>query len=78
VAYWRYSSVYQRQRDTPPIGLIHSRSDDVVPFQQGEALARALAPAGAPHELHVLSGGGHYLLSEQGEAPPHLPTVPGF
>lgn len=66
--YWRYSAAYHVRRDWPPIGLIHSRSDDVVPAQQSEALAAALGQAGVPYELHVLEGGGHYLLSEDAEA----------
>ncbi|MBI3973535.1 MAG: prolyl oligopeptidase family serine peptidase [Chloroflexi bacterium] len=66
--YWRYSSVYHVRRDLPPTDVIHSRSDDVVPFQQGERLARALAAVGAPYELHILEGAGHYLLSERDDA----------
>ncbi len=66
--YWRYSGVYHVRSDLPPLALIHSRSDDVVPFQQSEMLATALAAAGVPHELHLLEGGGHYLLSEDAEA----------
>ena len=45
--YWRYSGAYHVRRDQPPLALIHSRQDEVVPFQQSEALARRLA-AGAP------------------------------
>ena|GEM_PF-516032 len=66
--YWRYSGVYHVRADLPPVALIHSRSDDVVPFQQSERLAAALAAAGVPHELHLLEGGGHYLLAEDAEA----------
>jgi hypothetical protein len=66
--YWRYSSAYHVRRDFPPIGLIHSRADDAVPVEQSQLLARELQGAGVPFELHVLTGGGHYLLSEADEA----------
>jgi dipeptidyl aminopeptidase/acylaminoacyl peptidase len=66
--YWRNSGAYHVRRDLPPLAVIHSRADEVVPFQQSELLAARLAAAGAPHELHVLDGASHYLLSESGEA----------
>ncbi|HEX2035007.1 MAG TPA: carboxypeptidase regulatory-like domain-containing protein [Chloroflexota bacterium] len=66
--YWRYSWAFHVYRELPPVALIHSRQDEVVPFQQSERLAAALARMGAPHELHVLEGASHYLLSDAGEA----------
>jgi dipeptidyl aminopeptidase/acylaminoacyl peptidase len=66
--YWRYSGVYHVRRDFPPVLLIHSRDDPVVPYQQSEQLAAALAAAGVPHELHFFETAGHYLLSEGAEA----------
>jgi dipeptidyl aminopeptidase/acylaminoacyl peptidase len=66
--YWRYSAAYHVRPDLPPIALIHSRADDVVPVEQSELLARELQGAGVPFELHVLTGGGHNLLSESDEA----------
>ncbi|HXI16797.1 MAG TPA: prolyl oligopeptidase family serine peptidase [Chloroflexota bacterium] len=66
--YWRYSGAYHVRPKAPPHLLIHSRSDDVVPYQQSELLARSLAGAGVPHELHLMDGGSHYLLSNETEA----------
>ena len=66
--YWRYSGAYHVRPDLPPVALIHSRRDEVVPFQQSQALAAALAAQGVPHELHLLEGASHYLLSEQADA----------
>jgi dipeptidyl aminopeptidase/acylaminoacyl peptidase len=66
--YWRYSGAYHVRPDFPPVLLLHSRDDPVVPYQQSEQLAAALAAAGVPHDLHVFATAGHYLLSEGGEA----------
>ncbi len=66
--YWRYSGAFHVRADLPPTALIHSRRDEVVPFQQSEALARRLAEAGAPYQLHVFDAAGHYLLSEDADS----------
>jgi dipeptidyl aminopeptidase/acylaminoacyl peptidase len=66
--YWRHSGIYHVHPDYPPVLLVHSRDDPVVPFQQSEQLAAALEGAGVPYELHVFEGAGHYLLSPGGEA----------
>ena len=66
--YWRYSGAYHVRRGMPATLLIHSRQDDVVPYQQSELLARTLGEEGVPHELHLLDGGTHYLLSAEREA----------
>lgn len=66
--YWRYSGVHHVRPDFPPLLLMHSRADDVVPFQQSEQLAAALADKGVPHELHILEGASHYLLSNDADA----------
>ncbi len=66
--YWRYSGAYHVRAGMPPTLLIHSREDAVVPYQQSELLARTLSEEGVPHELHLLDGGSHYLLSEEGDA----------
>jgi dipeptidyl aminopeptidase/acylaminoacyl peptidase len=66
--YWRYSWAYHVRRELPPVALIHSRQDEVVPFQQSEALARSLEAVGAPHRLHVFEAASHYLLSEDGDS----------
>ena len=66
--YWRYSGAYHVRRGMPATLLIHSRQDDVVPYQQSELLARTLREEGVPHELHLLDGGSHYLLSAEQDA----------
>jgi hypothetical protein len=66
--YWRYSAAYHARRDLPPHLLIHSRGDDVVPFQQSEVMAQRMAEVGAPYRLHVFQEASHYLLSEDGDA----------
>ena len=68
--YWRYSGAYHTRSGMPPHLLVHSRSDDVVPYQQSELLSRTLAEAGVPHTLHLLDGGSHYLLSNEADARP--------
>ena len=66
--YWQYSGAYHVQPDFPPILLLHSRSDAVVPWQQSELLARELARLDVPHETHFFEGASHYLLDESGQA----------
>lgn len=66
--YFRYSGAYHVTREMPPHLVVHSRQDAVVPYQQSELLARALAEAGVPYELHILDGGSHYLLSDTADA----------
>lgn len=43
----------------PPTLIVHGDSDKVVPFQQAQAMDRALAAAGVEHKLDVIHGGGH-------------------
>jgi len=66
--YWKYSGAYHVRAGMPPTLLIHSRQDDVVPYQQSELLARMLTEEGVPNELHLLDGGSHYLLSQEVDA----------
>jgi hypothetical protein len=63
--YWRYSSRYHLRRDLPPILLMHSRDDEVVPFAQSEQLATDLTRMGIPHETHFFDGMSHYLLADR-------------
>jgi dipeptidyl aminopeptidase/acylaminoacyl peptidase len=66
--YWKYSGAYQISPTFPPLAVLHSRSDDVVPYQQSELLAANLDLVGAPYELHFFDAGGHYLLAEKADA----------
>lgn len=47
---------------TPPLYLVHSPDDEVVPFAPVEDAYRALAARGHPIELRVLPGLGHYQM----------------
>lgn len=68
LAYLRYSGAYHVRGDYPPLAILHSRSDDVVPYQQSQLLADNLALVGADYELHFFEAGGHYLLAEKADA----------
>jgi acetyl esterase/lipase len=45
--------------DTPPIFLVHSSDDGLVPIENSLALHRAMLAAGRPCELHAFGRGGH-------------------
>ena len=47
----------------PPMFLWHAADDQLVAVENSLALARALAAASVPFELHVFARGGHGLLS---------------
>jgi dipeptidyl aminopeptidase/acylaminoacyl peptidase len=65
--YFRYSGAYHVRPNFPPMAILHSRSDDVVPYQQSELLHENLKLVGAPHETHFFDGASHYLLAEEGD-----------
>lgn len=62
--YLRYSGAYHIRPDFPPIAILHSTTDEVVPYQQSELLVQQLEAAGVPHEIYFFEGGGHYLLAD--------------
>lgn len=66
--YWTYSGAYHTHPDMPPTILFHSRSDEIVPYQQSQLLADAFTKDGVPHELYFFDGGNHYLLSADQDA----------
>lgn len=45
-----------------PTYMIHSRNDQVVPFDQAEERARALEQMGRPVRFEALAGVGHYQM----------------
>lgn len=65
---WRYSSRFHLRRGLPPMLLMHSRNDQIVPFQQSEQLVADLARLGVPNEAHFFDGLSHYLLADQPSA----------
>lgn len=74
--YWRYSFIYHLRRDMPPIALLHSRDDEVVPFQQSELLAAELERLNIAHEAFFFDGMSHYLLADR--ASPELDKLYTF
>ncbi|HEU5098897.1 MAG TPA: carboxypeptidase regulatory-like domain-containing protein [Roseiflexaceae bacterium] len=66
--YWRYSSRFHLRRGLPPVLLMHSRDDEIVPFQQSEQLAADLARLDVPHEAYFFDGLSHYLLADRPSA----------
>lgn len=66
--YWRYSGAYHIRPDLPPLVVMHSRTDEVVPFQQSELLSANLAKIGVNHQSYFFDGASHYLLAEGGDA----------
>jgi dipeptidyl aminopeptidase/acylaminoacyl peptidase len=66
--YWQYSAAYHVRPDMPPTVIFHSRTDEVVPYQQSELLAEVLEEEGVEHELYVFDGASHYLLEGSDEA----------
>ncbi|MFD8389006.1 alpha/beta hydrolase fold domain-containing protein [Streptomyces sp. NPDC059680] len=53
---------YAAERGAPPFLLIHGREDQVVPYGQSEALARALRDAGGDVTLRPVEGADHIFL----------------
>lgn len=62
--YWRYSGLYHIRPDLPPLVIMHSRTDEVVPFQQSELLSANLDKVGVAHQAYFFDGASHYLLAE--------------
>jgi len=65
--YFRYSGAYHVWPNFPPIAILHSRSDNVVPYQQSELLRKNMEMVGAPHETYFFDGASHYLLAAEGD-----------
>lgn len=65
--YWGYSGAYHIRPDLPPLVIMHSRTDEVVPFQQSELLSANLKKVGVAHEAYFFAGASHYLLAEGGD-----------
>jgi hypothetical protein len=58
--FYGFSPVFYADK-LPPTLVIHTTNDEVIPANQAEALADALAAAGVPHELLLYEDTTHYL-----------------
>ncbi len=65
--YWKYSGAYHIRPDLPPLLIMHSRTDEVVPYQQSELFANNLNQVGLKAEVYFFNGASHYLLAEGGD-----------
>jgi dipeptidyl aminopeptidase/acylaminoacyl peptidase len=63
--YATYSALYHVRADLPPILLMHSRADEIVPAAQSERLVDALRASGVATEAHFFDGMSHYLRTDQ-------------
>jgi dipeptidyl aminopeptidase/acylaminoacyl peptidase len=61
------SAVAWPERITVPLLLIHGEADPVVPPDFSRRLAAQLQQLGRPHELHIVRGGDHNLMSHMAE-----------
>ncbi len=66
--YAPYSAVYHLRPDQPPLLLLHSRADEIVPTAQSERLASELERLGVPVEAHFFDGMAHYLYTDRPSA----------
>lgn len=66
--YWRYSARYHLRADLPALAILHSRDDEVVPFEQSQLLVAHLERLGVPHEAYFFDGMSHYLLADRPSA----------
>lgn len=69
--FYGFSPVFYADR-LPPAFVIHTTNDEVIPYNQAEALAAALAAAGVPHELLLYEDTTHYLDAYNPTAGTHM------
>lgn len=58
--FFGYSPVFFAGK-LPPMFVIHTYNDEVIPYTQGEAMAAALEAARVPHDLLLYEDTTHYL-----------------
>ncbi len=63
--FFTYSPRFHVRPHLPPILLLHSRTDEVVPFAQSELLAAELARQNVPHQAVFFDNLSHYLRADQ-------------
>ena len=66
--YWKGSGIYHVSESMPPLLIIHSHDDEVIPIAQSDLLIERLKEAGISHQVHYFEGASHYLLSPGGES----------
>jgi acetyl esterase/lipase len=62
----------------PPFLLIHGDSDGLVPHEQTDLLAAALADAGVDHEVVTIQGGDHCFFGAEDQLDSILTAAVGF
>ena len=60
---WKVSPVYHVNENTPPMFLWATAKDNLVPVQHTILMARSLADAGIPFEMHIFEDGMHGLAA---------------
>jgi acetyl esterase/lipase len=55
----RVSPINMVTKNVPPILTIHGDHDELVPYEQGVRLHKALDTAGVPNQFYTVKGGGH-------------------
>ncbi|RIV43482.1 alpha/beta hydrolase [Flagellimonas pelagia] len=64
----RFSNELNVTKDTPPVFLIHSVDDDIVPVENTLLFFNALKNNGVPVEMHIYPYGGHgYAIGRKDE-----------
>ena len=58
---YRFSAEMHVDKNTPPAFIWHTAEDSGVPVENSLHLARAMAHAGVPYELHIFPNGSHGL-----------------
>ena len=72
----RFSAEMHVDKNTPPAFIWHTAEDAGVPVENSLHLARAMAHAGVPYEMHIFPNGGHGLgLAQNNEAAKEWPGL---
>ncbi len=69
--FFRYSPLYYVEH-LPPIFIVHSYGDEVIPYNQSEVLDAALTARAAPHETLLYHDTTHYLDAQNPTEATHL------
>lgn len=73
---YRFSAEMHIDKNTPPAFIWHTAEDAGVPVENSLHLARAMAHAGVPYEMHIFPNGGHGLgLAQNNSAAKEWPAL---